>query len=174
MFFTNPEEEEKPEKSEKMEKLWERSVDKKERLVQTYTVIYSLLISFGQNTSLNAYLSSAVDCFFYFLIWILVYHTALSRLTYDKMFDEHSGYGSYIFAMEASSFIASYLFSFAVVTYMGAITGDTLFNFWIMVYALTLVVFSSLSVIMIDWGLYGIELAFSYFSNYMRHRMFNK
>lgn len=70
---------ERPEKSERSERLWERSVDQKERLVQTYTVLYGLLISFGQDKLFQTAQSDAVKWFFPFLILILIYYMLLSR-----------------------------------------------------------------------------------------------
>lgn len=96
MMFT--ENDYRPQKSEKTEKLWDRSVDRKERLVQTYTVIYGLLISFGQNESFHVQ-SDVVSLFFLFLISILIYDTLLSRITYDGMFEDSPWYVFSLFIM---------------------------------------------------------------------------
>lgn len=146
MLFT--EHDERPPKSEKIEKLWDRSIDRKERLVQTYTVIYGLLISFGQNEYFRIQ-SDAVSLFFPFLIAILVYDTLLSRITYDGMFEDSPWYALSLFIMEVCAIYASYSFSYAVISYMMVFgSEDYLFGFWTMVYLLFFVVLSSLSAIL--------------------------
>lgn len=143
MLFT--ENDKRPPKSEKIEKLWDRSVDRKERLVQTYTVIYGLLISFGQNESFRVQ-SDVVSLFFPFLIAILVYDTLLSRITYDGMFDDSPWYFLSIFVMDFCAMIASYNFSYAVISYMMVFgSDDYLLGFRTMILLLFLVVLSSLS-----------------------------
>lgn len=143
MMFT--ENDYRPQKSEKTEKLWDRSVDRKERLVQTYTVIYGLLISFGQNESFHVQ-SDVVSLFFPFLISILVYDTLLSRITYDGMFEDSLWYVFSLFIMEFCAISASYFFSYAVISYMMVFgPDDYLFSFRTMVLILFFVVLSSLS-----------------------------
>jgi hypothetical protein len=150
------------EKSERGERLWERSVDKKERLVQTYVVLYGMLISFGQYDYLIDARSVAVRWFFPFLVVVLVYYMVLSRMTYDGMYNDNSGwYGVCIMCMEVCSFFTSYFFSYAIVSYLVAVGfGDSYFGdfysyfgFDFLFVLLTLVVFRSLSVVMFD-GLY--------------------
>lgn len=154
-------------KSERGERLWERAVDKKERLVQTYVVLYSLLITCGRINLTDNVPTVAVRYFFPFLVVVLIYYMILSRMTYDEMYDDKSPwYAFYLIFMEFCSIFTSYFLSYAVISYLVMISfTDPKFSFYYsgigfysLVFILFFVIFRTLSVLIFNTLFMTIDL----------------
>lgn len=133
------------------EEVWNRSVGQRERLVQTYIILYGLLLSCDQSVYLLDAQHVAVQWFFGFLVVVIVYYTSLSNITYDGLVSESFWYVVAVSYMEICAFFTSLIFSFVVVSYMMAvlhgcvIDGISLYGFWPYVIVLTLIIWRSLS-----------------------------
>jgi hypothetical protein len=100
-------------------KLQEKEIEKKERLAQTYIVLFGLLLASNQNENVQQYL---VLIFYFFLVTIIPYYTFLSSIKNPiKKNTDNSLDSINLFAT-----LAAFLFGCAVVIYTYSVVIYTL------------------------------------------------
>jgi hypothetical protein len=93
-------------------KLAEREIEKRERLVQTYIVLFGLLLSYGQNFSLQ---ENAMQCFLFFLIMVMIYYVTITCFLNSPV--HVSDLKRYLLIVNSLGIVISFLLSYVVSMY---------------------------------------------------------
>lgn len=99
--------------------VFEREVEKRQRLVQTYIVLFGLLLSYAQN-------KVVMVLFILFLISIMVYYSHLTgfRDSYIRAY----GIRVYVFVANAFAFLSTALLSLVIFGYLLDIGSDEIYR----------------------------------------------
>jgi len=96
----------------------DKELEKKERIIQTYLIVFSLFLSYGQESGLQIV---AMKCFLVFLISAIGYYAIIAN--YRSIIKKHSE-KRVQFLINLWAILCSLIFSYTVVKYVSIITGD--------------------------------------------------
>jgi len=96
-------------------KLYEKELEKKERLIQTYLVIYGLLLSFGQNEKVQAL---AMLLFIFFLFPTTGYYTAIT-ISDNRKIDFFKSINGFFKTINGFAAVSSFFLSITITMYVG-------------------------------------------------------
>lgn len=120
----------------------DRETDKRERLIQTYIVLFGLLLSYDQVSSLQ---STAMSFFLLFLFLALIYYALLNSRAWMRILIEYYGIRRVVYILNFIAFSSSVSLSYVILLFFFSV-GDVFPNWKIthLEFYVTLLFLSSL------------------------------